>query len=104
MTEANLSTLNYKLGLLTELVKHGIHNRFHISLLHRHHPNDDALFPQRSLAEPYDFGEPSDVEWLVNEIRGHHWDGRKLMFHVKWNLGDTTTEPYNTCKDLTALD
>ena len=58
----------------------------------------------RSMAEPYDFGEPSDVEWLVDEITGHHWDGRKLLFHIKWNLGDTTTEPYNSCKDLTALD
>lgn len=26
------------------------------------------------------------------------------LFHVKWNLGDTTVEPYNTCKELTALD
>ena len=58
----------------------------------------------RSMAEPYNFGELSDVEWLVDEITGHHWDGRKLLFHIKWNLGDTTMEPYNSCKDLTALD
>ena len=73
-------------------------------LLRKHHPNNDALFPMRSMTEPYDFGEPSNVEWLVDEITGHHWDGRKLLFHIKWNLGDTTTEPYNSCKDLTALD
>ena len=58
----------------------------------------------RSMAEPYDFGEPSNVKWLVDEITGHQWDGRKLLFHIKWNLGDTTTEPYNSCQDLTALD
>jgi hypothetical protein len=86
------------------LAKRGIHNNFHVSLLRKHHHNDDVLFPSRSLADPYDFREPSEVEWLVDEIIGHHWDGRKLLFHVKWNLGDTTVEPYNSCKDLTALD
>ena len=104
IVEANPETSNYRLGLPTELAKRGIHNNFHVSLLRKHHPNNDALFPMRSMAEPYDFGEPSDVEWLVDEITGHHWDGRKLLFHIKWNLGDTTTEPYNSCKDLTALD
>ena len=56
------------------------------------------------MAEPYDFGEPSNIEWHIDNIIGHHWDGHKLMFHIKWNLGDITTEPYNTCKELTALD
>lgn len=102
--EANPSTSNYRLGLPTELAKRGIHNNFHVNLLRKYRPNDDALFPQRSLADPYDFGEPSDVEWLVDEITSHHWDGRKLMFHVTWNVGDSTIEPYTTCKDLTALD
>ena len=102
--EANSNTSNYRLGLPTELAKRGIHNNFHVGLLRKHYPNDDALFPLRSLAEPYDFGEPLDVEWLVDEILSHHWDGRKLMLQVKWNLGDTTIEPYNTCKDLAALD
>ena len=104
IVEANPETSNYRLGLPTELAKCGIHNNFHVSLLRKHHPNNDALFPMRSMAEPYDFGEPSNVEWLVDKITGHHWDGRKLLFHIKWNLGDTTTEPYNSCKDLTALD
>jgi hypothetical protein len=58
----------------------------------------------RSVAEPYDFGEPSTVEWLVDEIVSHHWDGRKLMLQVRWNLGDLTVETYNNCKDLAALD
>ena len=64
------------------MAKRGIHNNFHASLLRKHHPNDDALFPMRSVAEPYDFGEPSTVEWLVDEIIDHHWDGRKLPFLV----------------------
>lgn len=104
IVEANSASSNYRLGLPTELAKRGIHSNLHVSLLRKHSPNDDAIFPQRSLADPYDFGEPIDVEWLVDEITNHHWDGRKLVFHIKWNLGDTTIEPYNTCKDLTALD
>jgi hypothetical protein len=102
--EVHEDSSNYRVGLPTELAKRGIHNNFHASLLRKHHPNDDALFPMRSVAEPYDFGEPSTVEWLVDEIIDHHWDGRKLMFQVKWNLGDITTETYNNCKDLAALD
>jgi hypothetical protein len=104
VTEVHPDSSNYRIGLPTELAKRGIHNNFHASLIRKHHPNDDALFPMRSVAEPYDFGEPSTVEWLVDEIIGHHWDGRKILFHIKWNLGDTTTEPYTTCKDLVALD
>ena len=104
VVEANSQSSNYRLGLPTELAKRGIHNNFHISLLRKHQANNDVLFPSRTFAEPYDFGEPLDTEWLVDEITGHHWEGRKLLFHIKWNLGDTTTEPYNSCKDLAALD
>lgn len=27
-----------------------------------------------------------------------------MEFYVKWNLGDTTWELYENCKDLTVLD
>ena len=70
----------YELGLPTELMKCGIYNKFHSSLLHPHHTNDDDMFPSRAMADPYDFGEPVDVEWVVDDIIGHHWDGQKLSF------------------------
>jgi hypothetical protein len=104
IVEVNPETSNYRVGLPTELAKRGIHNNFHVNLLRKHHASDDSLFPMRSVAEPYDFGEPSTVEWLVDEIISHHWDGRKLMLQVRWNLGDITVETYNNCKDLAALD
>ena len=47
---------------------------------------------------------PDESEWLVNEIIGHQWEGKDVMFRVKWNMGDTTWEPYSNCKDLEALD
>jgi hypothetical protein len=77
---------------------------FHINLLRPHYPNDDVIFPNRAHVDAYDFGAPDNSEWSVNEIVGHHWDGRKLEFHVRWNLGDTTWEPYASCKELEALD
>jgi hypothetical protein len=63
-----------------------------------------VLFPNRSVSDPFDFGDPETAEWLVDDIIGHHWDGRRIFFHVLWNLGDTTIEPYDTCKKLAALD
>jgi hypothetical protein len=62
------------------------------------------MFPNRTSAEAYDFGAPDGTEWFVEEILGHRWDGRKLEFHVRWNLGDTTWEPLASCKELEALD
>jgi hypothetical protein len=52
----------------------------------------------------YDFGAPDDQEWLVNEILAHKWDRSCLSFHIQWNMGDTTWEPYEACKNLQALD
>ncbi|KIK69855.1 hypothetical protein GYMLUDRAFT_151032, partial [Collybiopsis luxurians FD-317 M1] len=80
----------YELGLPTELARHGIHNKFHILLLHPHVPNDDVLFPERMLA--------------FDEITGHQWEGKELFFHVLWSDGDLTVEPFSNCQDLQALD
>ena len=52
----------------------------------------------------YDFSAPDDQEWLVEEILAHKWDKNRLSFQVHWNLGDTTWESLDTCKDLQALD
>ena len=40
----------------------------------------------------------------MDEIIAHCWTGKKIEFHVRWTLGDTTWEPYAHCKDLSALD
>ncbi|OBZ73707.1 hypothetical protein A0H81_06571 [Grifola frondosa] len=52
----------------------------------------------------YDFGLAEETKWLVDEIVSHHWDGRKVEFHVRWTLGDHTWEPYANCKELATLD
>ena len=87
-----------------ELVERRIHPTFHASLLRRHEPNDDVLFPHREAKSFYDFGNDDETEWLVDEIVAHRWDGRRIEFQVRWTLGDTTWEPYAHCKDLAALD
>ena len=62
------------------------------------------MFPKHEMNMFYDFGEPDDQEWLIDEIITHYWNGRKLEFLVKWNLGDETWEPFESCKELEALD
>ena len=52
----------------------------------------------------YDFSAPDDQEWLVEEILAHKWDKNNLLFHVRWNMGDTTWEPLQACHELQALD
>ncbi|KNZ77493.1 hypothetical protein J132_05288, partial [Termitomyces sp. J132] len=81
-----------------------IHPKFHVLLLHQYKDSDDALFPNREMLEPYDFGTPDDQEWFVDDLVDHCWDSKNLKFKVHWSLGDTTWESLETCKDLVALD
>ncbi|GJE91950.1 chromo domain-containing protein [Phanerochaete sordida] len=102
--ESDPTTSSYTLQLPPDLSSRGIHPKFHVSKLRRHYANDDLLFPHRETQVYYDMGELEDKEWLVEEINGHRWIGKKIEFQVKWNYGDTTWEPYDSCKDLEALD
>jgi len=94
----------YTLELPEPMKKRRINPSFHESKLRPFQRNDDTLFPKREVNVYYDFGEPEDQEWLVDEILAHQWKGKCLEFLVRWNLGDTTWEPYKECKDLAALD
>ncbi|KAL7278559.1 hypothetical protein ACG7TL_007558 [Trametes sanguinea] len=97
-------TSNYVLDLPPELKARRVHPRFHVSLLRRHEPNDDAVFPSREALSYYDVGTDDTTEWMVDEIIGHEWNGATCRFHVRWTLGDHTWEPYEHCRDLAALD
>jgi hypothetical protein len=90
--------------LLVELARRGIHPVFHINHLRRHEPNDDAIFPHRDVKVFYYFGNDDDTEWLVDAIIGHQWSNGKIEFQVRWNLEDTTWEPYTHIKEAEALD
>jgi hypothetical protein len=102
--DAQARTSSYRIDLPTQLRARNLHDRFHRSKLRPYHANDDALFPHREAHAYYDFGTPDDQEWLVEEILAHKWDRNQLYFQVHWNLGDTTWEPSEVCKDLQALD
>jgi hypothetical protein len=95
---------NYDLELPNELKCRRLHQRFHVSLLRPHEPNDDALFPNRHYPDAYDFGAPDDTEWFVEKITAHRWKGRDIEFEVKWSLSDTTWEPLVNCNELAAID
>jgi hypothetical protein len=94
----------YELDLPESLKKRRIHAKFHVNLLRRHEPNDDERFPHRDIKSYYDFGNDENEEWLVDEIIGHRWIGEQIEFEVRWNLGDSTWEPYDNVKKLAALD
>ncbi|KAA1479362.1 hypothetical protein DENSPDRAFT_754008, partial [Dentipellis sp. KUC8613] len=82
-----------------------INPTFHISKLRPYYKNNDALFPHGDATSWYDFGFAREAEWLVDEIIGHRWiDPKTIEFEVRWNLGDTTWEPYENCRALEALD
>ena len=102
--DAQTSTSNYQVELPAQLKARNLHDRFHRSKLRPYHANDDALFPHREAHMFYDYGTPDDQEWLVNMIDAHKWNKGRLSFQVHWNMGDTTWEPYEACKDLQALD
>lgn len=95
---------DYELELPEVLAARRVHNRFHVSLLRPYAESSDTLFPNRSTPGPYDFGAPAEDEWLVDSILAHRWTGNTVDFHVKWNLGDTTWETFNSVKLLSSLD
>ena len=58
----------------------------------------------RVNAYEYDVGEPPQDEIGVRSISAHRWIGRTIEFEVNWDDGDVTWEPYQTCRNLRALD
>jgi hypothetical protein len=63
-----------------------------------------TIFSHCDVKVFYDFGNDDDTEGLVDAIIGHQWSNGKIEFQVRWNLGDTTWEPYTHVKEAEALD
>lgn len=95
---------HYTLELPDELLRRRIHPTFHANLLRPAVLNDDERFPNREATFFYDFGDDPDREWLVEALTDHEFVGNTIHFHVLWDTGETTREPYQNCKDLEALD
>ena len=95
ITQVDLKTSNYCLELPNETILRWIHNNFHSSHLRKYIPNNDEKFPLRDAGYVYDYGEPEDTEWFVNEITSHQWKGKAILFLVRWSTGESTWEPYD---------
>jgi hypothetical protein len=102
--DANPSTSSYRIELLTQLWAWHLHDWFHHCKLRPYHVNDDTLFPHQEAHMFYNFGTPDDQEWLVDKIVDHMWDTDHLLFQIHWNMGDSTWESFETCRDLQALN
>ena len=101
--KAEPKSSTYKLELSPDLRARRIHDTFHEKLLKPYVTNDDDKFPKRETRVPYDIGNDPEQEWVVDAIEDHKWSPR-LMFKVRWALGDETWEPLHVVNELEALD
>ncbi|KNZ73780.1 hypothetical protein J132_09682, partial [Termitomyces sp. J132] len=72
---------SFHVKLPASMWQHSIHNVFHASLLHIHHPNDDPLFPgqlNKQVVEP----EQHLHEWMADKILSHTGTKSNLLFEV----------------------
>jgi hypothetical protein len=77
-----------------DVARHKYRSRIDMSDIHeqiRHEPADirksyyatvNSVSPNETRADPYDFSETIEVEWLVDDIIGHQWNGRRITFHI----------------------
>jgi hypothetical protein len=93
---------SYKIDLPPELKQRGVHPTFHASLLWRHIPNDNRLFPGQ-LASQLGFADQLEPEWSVKGIIRHQYSGKDAMFLLEWGTGDCTWLPYHDVQVLDAL-
>jgi len=93
----------YRLDLSEELLKRGINNSFHASLLKPHIPNDDRRFPGRLPSQIPGFGKRPD-EWVVESIVDHQGKGINSEFEIQWKAGDRTWAPYREVAHLMAME
>src|SRR6202000_2411720 len=93
----------YQLGLSDELIKRGVNNSFHASLLRPHVPHDDRGFPGRLPIQIPGFGEKPE-ESIVDRIATHHGKGMGSNFQIVWKAGDRTWATYREVAHLNALD
>ena len=93
----------YQLGLSDELIKWGVNNSFHASLLRPHIPNDDRQFLGRLLIQIPGFGEKLE-EWIIDSIATHHSKGMGSDFQIVWKAGDKTWATYWEVAHLNALN
>ena len=93
----------YKLELSPDLQAQRIHDTFHEKLLKPYVANDDDKFPKRETWVPYDIGDDPEQEWVIEAIEDHKLSPR-LLFKVRWALGDKTWEPLHVVNELEVLD
>jgi transposase InsO family protein len=96
-----------RLALPEELRKRRVHDVFHVSKLRKANENDLDSFPHRDVVVFYDFGHNDELEYTVQDIIAHRWEGRdssRLKFYLRFDDGDCEWRDWAQCDDLQALD
>ncbi|KAG6868176.1 hypothetical protein C0993_006783 [Termitomyces sp. T159_Od127] len=86
------------------MLRRGIHDIYHASLLRIHHPNDDRWFSSRLYPELVAEMElEHENEWAADKIVSHAGSKNDAIFEVLWRAGDKTWLPYNQAQDLNLI-
>ncbi|KAG6880575.1 hypothetical protein C0993_005710, partial [Termitomyces sp. T159_Od127] len=86
------------------MLRRGIHDVYHASLLRIHHPNDDRRFPGRLYSQIVaDTESEHENEWAADKIISHTGSKTDSIFEVLWHPGDKTWLTYDQVKDLNLL-
>lgn len=95
---------SFKVQLPTHMLRRGIHNVYHASLLRIHHPNDNRQFPGRLYSQIVADIEPEhENEWATDKIISHAGSRTDSIFEVLWHPGDKTWLTYDQVQDLNLL-
>src|SRR3954454_17400520 len=98
-----MSLDNFKLDLPDNL---RIHNNFHINLLKPYIPNDNALFPNRTISPPEPIQVVGQQEYEVEKIIDIRRKYGRIQYLVKWkgySEHESTWEDEEDCQNARKL-
>ena len=89
MITEDFGNSSYCVNLPDLLKQWGVHNIFHVSLLHTHVSNEDRLFTGLRDEQIREL-RGANCEWMINYILTHRGSTELKFLEVKWSVSDQT--------------